>query len=275
MFFLCVGDGQLELRSEGTFVVLEVNKRPALVVGVESDQTEAVLTGKIRLALGGMLVDKKKLLHQFKPELDACIRTGNWLNLSTPWDTDPDWESRPCFPEIKKGSYFPGTGIAVFNTTDLPGAETEEKGITIEVNGSWQGTLLSLQSPGFEFILSEKKNKDLTMELKEGSESGNTALSSEITKLTLTILEHSLLLDGKSVLKDETIDFLSTWREGMLLAFGGVPGEVKESESSNHLQGCLEKILIQGQDIDLDQASFKHSSISSHSCPAKASNHLP
>uniref|UniRef100_A0A3B1J3B5 Sex hormone-binding globulin n=1 Tax=Astyanax mexicanus TaxID=7994 RepID=A0A3B1J3B5_ASTMX len=264
----------LELRSEGTFVVLEVNKRPALVVGVESDQTEAVLTGKIRLALGGMLVDKKKLLHQFKPELDACIRTGNWLNLSTPWDTDPDWESRPCFPEIKKGSYFPGTGIAVFNTTDLPGAETEEKGITIEVNGSWQGTLLSLQSPGFEFILSEKKNKDLTMELKEGSESGNTALSSEITKLTLTILEHSLLLDGKSVLKDETIDFLSTWREGMLLAFGGVPGEVKESESSNHLQGCLEKILIQGQDIDLDQASFKHSSISSHSCPAKALNEL-
>ncbi|XP_022526006.2 sex hormone-binding globulin isoform X2 [Astyanax mexicanus] len=236
----------LELRSEGTFVVLEVNKRPALVVGVESDQTEAVLTGKIRLALGGMLVDKKKLLHQFKPELDACIRTGNWLNLSTPWDTDPDWESRPCFPEIKKGSYFPGTGIAVFNTTDLPGAETEEKGITIEVNGSWQGTLLSLQSPGFEFILSEKKNKDLTMELKEGSESGNTALSFEITKLTLTILEHSLLLDG----------------------------EVKESESSNHLQGCLEKILIQGQDIDLDQASFKHSSISSHSCPAKALNEL-
>lgn len=44
-------------------MVVEINDKAELVVGMESDQTEDVLTGKIRLALGGMLVDKKRLLH--------------------------------------------------------------------------------------------------------------------------------------------------------------------------------------------------------------------
>lgn len=61
MFFpLCY---QLELRSEGKYVVVGINNKVELVVGMESDQTEEVLTGKIRLALGGMLVDQKRLLH--------------------------------------------------------------------------------------------------------------------------------------------------------------------------------------------------------------------
>ncbi|XP_072524206.1 sex hormone-binding globulin [Salminus brasiliensis] len=266
---------KLELRSEGKYVVLEVNNKVELVVGLESEQTEDKLTGTIRLALGGMLVNEKRLLQPFKPEMDACIRGGNWLNISTLWDTDASWVLRPCFPEIKRGSYFPGTGLAIFNTSDLPGVETEEKGITVEVSGSYHGTILSLQSPGFEYILSEiegyKENKDLTMELKEGSDS---ALPLETSKLTLTILKHSLMLNGYTVLQDESFDILSRWREGMLLAFGGVPGEIKDSKGTHPLQGCLEKISIQGEYIDLDQAFFKHISISSHSCPAKALNEL-
>lgn len=51
-------------------------------------------------------------------------------------------------------------------------------------------------------------------------------------------------------------------------------GETEDSTDAHHLQGCLERILIQGQDIDLDQAFFKHVSISSHSCPGKAVNEL-
>lgn len=40
-------------------------------------------------------------------------------------------------------------------TTDLPGVKTEEVGITIEIFGSWTGTLLSLQSTDFEYVLGE------------------------------------------------------------------------------------------------------------------------
>ncbi|KAM9462054.1 sex hormone-binding globulin [Clarias gariepinus] len=269
---------KLELRSEGKYVVVEINHKVELMVGMESDQTDDVLTGKLRLALGGMLVDQKKLLHSFYPQMDGCIRAANWLNISTVWDTEPTWKPSPCFQEIKKGSYFPGSGLAVFNTSDLPGVETEERGVTIEVFGSWHGTLLSLQSLDFQFILPEAKEKEskvLTVELKEESASGNNADS---TKLTLTLLKHSLVLNGETELKNESIDFLSGWTEGMKLAFGGVPseaaGETEDLPNELHLQGCLEKVIIQGQELDFDLAFFKHTSISSHSCPAKAVNEL-
>ncbi|XP_062858916.1 sex hormone-binding globulin [Trichomycterus rosablanca] len=274
-----INDGawhKLELRSEGKYVIVEVNNKVELVVGMHSDQTEDVLLGVIRLALGGMLVDQNRLLHPFKPEMDACIREGHWLNLSTLWETN--WELSPCISEIKKGIYFPGTGLALFNTSDLPGMETEEKGVTIEVNGSWHGTLLSLKSHGFKYMLPGTEgleaNKDLTMELKKGSGSSNTALPLKPTKLTFTILKHSLMINNKPVLENENMDFFSMWKEGMILAFGGAPEENQESKSLHHLHGCLEEILIQGKEINLDLAFLKHRSISSHSCPAKPMNEL-
>lgn len=36
---------------------------------------------------------------------------------------------------------------------------------------------------------------------------------------------------------------------------------------SDYMEGCLDTIFIQGQKIDLDQAFFKDTSVSSHSCP--------
>lgn len=44
-------------------MVLEVNNNVELIVGLHSKLTEDELTGKIRLALGGMLVDEQKLFH--------------------------------------------------------------------------------------------------------------------------------------------------------------------------------------------------------------------
>ncbi|RXN05690.1 sex hormone-binding globulin-like protein [Labeo rohita] len=267
---------QLELRNEGKFVVLEVNNKVELVVGLHSKLAEDELTGKIRLGLGGMLVDKQKLFHPFEPEMDACIRGGLWLNLSTTWDTDSTWEPRPCFSEIKKGSYFPGTGVATFNTSDLPGLETEEAGITVEIFGSWTGTTLSLQSTGFEYVLGEadgnKDVKEVQLGLKEGSES--VVPPREPATLTFTILKHSLVANSKSVRETESLDFFSMWKKGMLLTFGGVPGDSKEANSTQYLRGCLEKILVQGQVIDLDRALYKHTAVSSHSCPTEAMNEL-
>lgn len=44
-------------------------------------------------------------------------------------------------------------------------------------------------------------------------------------------------------------------------------GEDEAKVGSQFLTGCLEKIQVQGRDLDLDLA-VKHMSISSHSCPA-------
>ncbi|XP_016400590.1 sex hormone-binding globulin-like [Sinocyclocheilus rhinocerous] len=266
----------LEVRSEGKFVVLEVNNNVELIVGLHSKLAEDELTGKIRLALGGMLVDKQKLFHPFEPEMDACIRGGHWLNLSTPWDADSTWEHQHCFSEIKKGSYFPGTGVAMFNTSDLPGLKTEEAGITVEIFGSWTGTTLSLQSTGFEYVLRElegnKDVKEVQLGLKEGSES--VAPPHEPATLTFTILKHSLVVNSKPELETESLDFFSMWKNGMLLTFGGVPGDSEEAKNTHYLRGCLEKILVQGQVIDLDRALYKHTAVSSHSCPTEAMNEL-
>lgn len=62
----------------------------------------------------------------------------------------------------------------------------------------------------------------LSVELKEESGSSNPA---DLTKLTLTLLKHSLVLNSETEVQNESIDFLSRWTEGMSLAFGGVPGK--------------------------------------------------
>lgn len=43
-------------------------------------------------------------------------------------------------------------------------------------------------------------------------------------------------------------------------------GESEDEGGSQFLAGCLEKIQVQGKDLDLDLA-VKHKSITSHSCP--------
>lgn len=45
--------------------------------------------------------------------------------------------------------------LSFYATTDLPELKTEEAGITIQIFGSWTGTLLSLQSTEFEYILGD------------------------------------------------------------------------------------------------------------------------
>lgn len=48
--------------------------------------------------------------------MDGCVREGNWLNLTSPWVAEAD-ELQPCYENIQPGSYFPGTGFAIFNTS--------------------------------------------------------------------------------------------------------------------------------------------------------------
>lgn len=48
--------------------------------------------------------------------MDACVREGNWLNLSIPWESEVE-ELQPCYQNIQPGSYFPGNGFAIFNTS--------------------------------------------------------------------------------------------------------------------------------------------------------------
>lgn len=55
---------KLEVSNEGKFVILVVDGLSGLEVGMQTKQTQEVISGELRLALGGILIDKDKLIVQ-------------------------------------------------------------------------------------------------------------------------------------------------------------------------------------------------------------------
>lgn len=54
----------MEVSNQGKFVNLEVDGTGGLEVGIHSKQMEEAIYGKLRLALGGMLISKEKMIVQ-------------------------------------------------------------------------------------------------------------------------------------------------------------------------------------------------------------------
>ncbi|XP_050931478.1 sex hormone-binding globulin isoform X2 [Lates calcarifer] len=260
----------LELSNQGKFVILEVDGTSGLVVGTQSKHPEEVLSGGLRLALGGILIDKEKMIVQFEPQMDGCVREGSWLNLSSPWETEVE-ELWPCYQNIQPGSYFAGTGFAIFNTSGFP--VDADDGLKIELVGDFSqmnGTIFSIKSPRHEWtvaLVADKNTNVVSLTLDQEK----TLMLNSLNKLVI-IFQRELL----QVFQDElgetpfsvnlgNLDVLTTWTEGRL-AVGGLLGEGEDNIGSHFLTGCLEKIQVQGKDLDLDLA-VKHMSISPHSCP--------
>ncbi|KAG7265934.1 hypothetical protein CRUP_036127 [Coryphaenoides rupestris] len=259
----------MEVSTEGKFVLLEVDGSKALMVGLHSATIEEVLTGQLRLALGGILIDHSKLLVPFRPEMDGCVRHGSWLNLSTAWEMEQEGtELRPCVESIRRGSFFPGSGFAVFNTSAL-GFEGLDEPAGASCWRQDLGELDGTASGGINKAAEPKALLLATIGLFYGSSIFMTELDSK-TMLALTVHERSLrvsLPQGSEVHLEIPGEFLHTWSmwRGGQLAVGGLLGE--GTVGSNFLTGCLENIIVQGKRLDLDLAD-KDASISSHSCPA-------
>nr|XP_020441566.1 sex hormone-binding globulin [Monopterus albus] len=261
----------LELSNQGEFVILVVDGSSRLVVGMQSKQLE-VPSGKLRIALGGILIDKEKIIVQFKPHMDGCVRDGNWLNLSFPWETEVE-ELWPCYENIQPGIYFPGTGLAIFNiSVFLPEAD---HGLKIGIWGNFSqmhGTILSIKAPGQELMFTlAAKSKEVTLTFGEYK----IQMKDVVKRLVMTFQTDLLqVLQDFDEPKTTTVSispvrhpgYLTTWRDGRL-AIGGLLGEGEDNVGSQFLTGCLEKVQIQGRDLDLD-LSVRHISISPHSCPA-------
>ncbi|XP_051911410.1 sex hormone-binding globulin [Hippocampus zosterae] len=258
----------LELSNHGHFVILDVDGSHGLVVGLQSNTIEEVISGSLRLALGGILIPKESLFVKFEPQMDACVREGSWLNLSIPWEMEVD-ELRPCYQTIRPGSFFPGNGLAIVNASVL---QTDlERSVTMELWGDFtkmDGTILSIGTPGHALTLALSANnntKKVTLLL-----GGHVVILKEnFKRLEMTFGSDSLEVRHGG---HEANEILSPMKHAGLLnklreshiAIGGLLGE--DNVGSRFLTGCLEKVRIQGKDVDLDRAD-KHWSISSHSCP--------
>ncbi|XP_028331039.1 sex hormone-binding globulin [Gouania willdenowi] len=263
----------LEVSNQGQFVILEVDGSDGLTVGMQSKDYQDVIGGHLRLAVGGILISREELSIQFEPQMDGCVREGIWLNLSVPWETETE-ELWPCYQNIQPGSYFPGTGLAIFNTSVF--TMNEDKEVTIDLKGDFSmmnGTILSILVPGQEVmftLVAHNHTQDMTITYGEWKMN----LKNNLRGLSIKLGEDTLFLHGD---EDDLNSFVSStpvshpaypelWRNS-LLAIGGLLGEGNDNVGSQFLTGCLKEIKIQGVDLDLDLA-VRHGSISSHSCPA-------
>ncbi|XP_015196088.2 sex hormone-binding globulin [Lepisosteus oculatus] len=275
---------QVQLRSENQFVVLEVDRVAVLTVGLHSvDDSE--LLGQIRLALGGILVDSSLLFPTLRPEMDGCIRGGTWLNLSTPWVSTLRTEPKPCFANLIQGSYFLGTGLALFQSTDFP-LSPENRTLTVEVSlrpERWSGTVLAVQTRDHRLLLS--LSLDVSKDCNE--------LSAQLVVFTSTLSVHMCLPpdpednlvvvisekeaqirtgpDRPPAVLEDMEEMLEAWEKGALLSFGGMPdgSDTNGPADQSYFRGCMYGIRVQGRALDLDRSFYKHGSISSHSCPKK------
>lgn len=57
-----VSFSQLEVSNQGNFVILEMDGSDKLVVGMRPAKQEEVLSGELRLALGGVLINSDDLM---------------------------------------------------------------------------------------------------------------------------------------------------------------------------------------------------------------------
>uniref|UniRef100_A0A3Q2NPU9 Sex hormone-binding globulin n=1 Tax=Fundulus heteroclitus TaxID=8078 RepID=A0A3Q2NPU9_FUNHE len=265
----------LDVSNKGKFVILEVDGSPGLVVGMHSKQTKEVVSGQLRLALGGILTDKEKMIVEFEPQMDGCVREGRWLNLSMPWEADAD-ELRVCHQNIQPGSFFAGEGFTVFNTSSVFPME-EDQGFRVELWGDFSqmdGTVVSLMSSQEELLGVLTANNN-TNEVHLAVGKIKATLKNTFKRLQITILGDLVKVIKDAGESDATTysyelesrpGYLTTLREGRL-AIGGLLGGGKDMVGSHFLTGCLEKIQVQGKDLDLDSALIDMSA-SSHSCPA-------
>ncbi|XP_008433644.1 sex hormone-binding globulin [Poecilia reticulata] len=263
----------LDVSNRGKFVILEVDGLPGLVVGMHSRQTKEVISGQLRLALGGILTSKDKLIVEFEPQMDGCVREGHWLNLSMPWEADAD-ELWLCHQNIQPGSFFAGEGFAVFNTSVFQ--TMKDLGFRVEFWGDFtkmEGTILSMMSSQGELLAVVEANNS-TNEIHLTIRKQKHILTNAMKQLRITFFEKAVqvvtFLDeaNTEVVSYDPLsapEYLTELREGRL-AIGGLLGGVKDMVGSNFLRGCLEKIKIQLKDLDLDSA-VKDMSASSHSCP--------
>uniref|UniRef100_A0A673CVN5 Sex hormone-binding globulin n=1 Tax=Sphaeramia orbicularis TaxID=375764 RepID=A0A673CVN5_9TELE len=259
----------LEVSNHGQFVILDVDGSQGLVVGLRSKQTDEDLMGELRLALGGILINTDKMIVQFRPQMDGCVREGSWLNLTIPWETEAD-QIWPCYENIKPGSFFPGTGFAIFNASVFP-TDTDQ-GIQIEFWGDFSqmdGTICSIKPDGQDVMFALVANNN-TKEVTLTFGPDKLIMTESFSRLMVTFQTDALtvLHDGSEAARIaispmSSPGYWSMWREGTL-AIGGLLGE--DDVGSQFLSGCLEKIQIQGKDLDLD-LSTKHMLMSSHSCP--------
>ncbi|XP_060682466.1 vitamin K-dependent protein S isoform X2 [Hemiscyllium ocellatum] len=269
--------------------VIKINS-PNRLFSLDNETTE------IKISIAGLPRQADRILPTMNPRLDGCMRRWTWMNQGSAGieDVIRNIESKQCYQNIAKGSYFPGMGYAmlplIYNMTEDP-----SKGWKIKLNLH----MLPSKDTGVLFALVRGEDVPLSLALTYSNSmpiGKKQDLLLTIGNRTVSQAEGFSLCDGERHSVNLTItaeDFLWTvdevthkshlsntelkkqlflldqaMQETVNTTLGGLPAvPFTSTPITASFTGCLD-VQINDAIIDLDEASHRDPNIQSHSCPS-------
>ncbi|XP_062830976.1 vitamin K-dependent protein S isoform X2 [Anolis carolinensis] len=227
------------------------------------------------------------LIKPINPRLDGCIRAWNLLNQGNSGVKDiiQQKQSKHCLISVGKGSYYPGTGVAMFHinyNNSLTSKEDWLINMTMTIRPS-TGT-------GVMFALVSGEKVPLALSVVDSNSSYSQDIIISIENVIVARLESNRLCTSRRVLLDlrvtrelleltvdlhseitysgEHLSSLDQAMNGSVDTYlGGIPDvPVEATPVTVFYNGCME-VKINDKQLDLDEAISKKNDIRSHSCP--------
>lgn len=280
-------------------LVIKVNKDAVMKIAVAGGlfQLERGLY-HLNLTVGGIPFKESDLVQPINPRLDGCMRSWNWLNGedSAIQETVKANTKMQCFSVTERGSFFPGNGFAFYSLnytrTSLDvGTETTwevevvarirpatDTGVLLALVGDKDVVLLSVALVDYHSTKKLKKQlvvlavEDIALALMEikvcDSQEHTVTVSLRDGEATLEVDGTKGQSEVSTAQLQERLDMLKTQLQGSVLTFvGGLPEvQMTSAPVTAFYRGCM-TLEVNGKTLDLDTASYKHSDITSHSCP--------
>uniref|UniRef100_A0A8C5TS44 Growth arrest specific 6 n=1 Tax=Malurus cyaneus samueli TaxID=2593467 RepID=A0A8C5TS44_9PASS len=247
-------------------LILKVNRDAVMKIAVSGDLfTLDKGVYHLNLTVGGLPFKAKNLILPINPRLDGCMRAWNWLNGedTSIQETIKMNEKMQCFAVAGRGSFYPGRGFAVFNLTyTQPSSGNETKtNWEIEVNAVIQPAT----DTGVLFALvTEKASVPLSLSLIDYH--STKKLKQQVqTSIFVEKFPCSVLVTGSSFQK-QLSDLLPASLFVPYLSPFPTDVPVTSTPVTASYHGCM-TLKLRNTALDLDEALYKHSDITSHSCP--------
>ncbi|XP_077198323.1 vitamin K-dependent protein S isoform X2 [Paroedura picta] len=227
------------------------------------------------------------LIKMINPRLDGCIRAWNLMNQGNSGvkEVIQEKQSKHCLVAVEKGSYYPGTGVAMFQVIyNNSLTDTEEWLINVTM------TIRPSTSTGVMLALVSGETVPLALSVVESNSSDSQELIASIENVIVARLASKRLCTRRRVLvglrvsrrlleltadSHSDITYLDqefavldqTMRRPIDTYLGGLPDvPIDATPVTLFYNGCME-VKINDKYLDLDEAISKKNDIRSHSCP--------
>uniref|UniRef100_A0A8C4YCB5 Growth arrest specific 6 n=1 Tax=Gopherus evgoodei TaxID=1825980 RepID=A0A8C4YCB5_9SAUR len=267
---------------------IKVNKDAVMKIAVAGDLfTLDKGLYQLNLTVGATQGKIMSLSYKINPRLDGCMRGWNWLNGedTTIQETIKLNDKMQCFSVAGRGSFYPGSGFAVFNFNYSKSWEVEvnavirpaaDTGVLFALVGeecvcfNLCLCLHLLYSFAIQFIILAMESTVVSRLAINVCDDQEHSVNIFISKgqLSLTVdetagqseLSHSQLQDRLFLLEGYLQSSVKTY-------VGGLPDvPVTSTPVTAFYHGCM-TVKMNNKALDLDEAFYKHSDITSHSCP--------